>query len=554
MPPRASNLRPVPPLAAIAFRMIMATIWAVFRRNRAHLRTYSSRQCACGQTRAIFPPRRDYTTQGHATHISGLTSTSDDPSITAAILARALAAPSRNAVITSRGTFTWETLATAVTDIALTLREEYSTVPTPIAIVMAGDPLTVAALLACDLVSRPAVLLHPLSTRARIRAALQDSRAGLLLQLDQSSVDYGWKQPATEIRHGLSWTDLAARWGLRDRLNTRVVDGFVAHQTSGSMGQPKLALRTRHAVRIEADMVSRALFMSDTDVVVCASAVSHSYGCIGGLLVPLMAGASINLPRNVAEARTMIEDSKPSIVFGLGPMYEQLANSGLDLRRSFHAVRLAFSAGAPLAPGLFERLQADAGIHIRQDYGTTETGTIALDLDIEPRSDVVGRPLPHVTVRLVPPADTPLASHEAGEVVVQSPALAQGYFVNGEVQAFDEPDAWYRTQDAGSWFGDQLRIHRRLRPFVWIEGDAVSPDCVEHLIKAMPGVLNVAVAPRISAGKTRLAAVVATMDHSSDEVEAWCRDHLPQNWIPESVVCLERLPRTPAGKIVYPYS
>jgi long-chain acyl-CoA synthetase len=398
------------------------------------------------------------------------------------------------------------------------------------------------------------VLLHPTATEGEIRSAAHASSAKLLLRSNQSPQYLDVVGEGPEVAHGLNWTDLSPAKSMgREEHSQPHQAGFLCHQTSGTLGSSKLALRTRLAVRTEMDILCRTLKLTEHDVVLCGSAVSHSYGCIGGLLTPLLAGATVILTRTPAETRTALSDALPSIVFGLGPSYAELVDGRPALGDHLRGVRFAFSAGAPLPEGLFKRFLARFGVPIRQDYGTSETGTISLDLAGTPESRCVGETLPHMDVRLKPPVGIPLEPGEEGEIVVRSPALARGYLVAGRLSPCTDELGWYHTQDAGSWVGASLCVNRRLRALPSINGELVNLDRVERAIGEMPGVVEVVISPETDAGRFILVAGVATRERTLDEIQNWCVQRLPRNWVPGRISVFERLPRTPAGKILRKY-
>lgn len=477
-----------------------------------------------------------------------------DESIADAILTRARETGSRLALRTSFGSWTGTELVDATIRTAQILRHRYAGIGSPVLILMDGDPYCVAAFLAVDLVGRTAVLLHPSSTGEEMRSAAASTCAQLLLQSKHAPVCRNILGEQIEEIEGLIWTSLSPdEAGLPEAAERQRPPGFLCQQTSGTMGRSKLALRTRSAVRIEMDVLQRSLLLTAGDGVLCSSAVSHSYGCIGGLLTPLLAGAAVILARTPEETRAVLLETEPSIVYGLGPTYVGVINGPENLDEHLKKVRFAFSAGAPLLAGLFQQFKERFAVPIRQNYGTSESGTISLDLSPMPQPPGVGHPLQHMETRLRPPADIPLEPGEAGEILVRSRALARGYLVGGRVTPCTDDWGWYATQDAGSWVDDSLCIMRRLRPLPFINGEPVNLEHVERVIRAMPGVVEVVVWPGTDEGRSVLVAGVATHVRTAEEVQTWTRQRLPHSWVPDRVTVFERLPRSPAGKILNQY-
>ncbi len=149
----------------------------------------------------------------------------------------------------------------------------------------------------------------------------------------------------------------------------------------------------------------------------------------------------------------------------------------------FSRVRVAYTAGEAIGPDLFSFYRS-IGVNLKQLYGSTETAVfVCLQPDHQARADTVGVPIEGVQVKL----------SDAGEVMVKSAGLLQGYYKNpqatGEVL---DADGWYRTGDAG--FIDasgHLKIIDRAKdvgklrggPF---DGALFAPKYVENKLKFFP--------------------------------------------------------------------
>jgi long-chain acyl-CoA synthetase len=139
------------------------------------------------------------------------------------------------------------------------------------------------------------------------------------------------------------------------------------------------------------------------------------------------------------------------------------------------AARLAFSGGSPLPPHLVGWYTA-LGLPLIEAYGMTENFAIShTGVPGRLKAGAVGEPLPGVECQLA----------DDGEVLVRSPAQAQGYWRDAELTAavFDT-DGWLHTGDRGEVGADgQLRITGRLRDaFKTAKAEFVWPATVENAV------------------------------------------------------------------------
>ena len=429
----------------------------------------------------------------------------------------------------------------------------------PLAIVMASEVESVAALLAAERAQRPASLIPRSLPPEEMRQILLDCGASLLfvppsarkmvegLELGDASAD----DRVPDARWVVLPTDADGFPPLAEE------DVFFCQLTSGSLGVSRFAARTRRGVLAEIRAVVERLRLTRQDRVLCASSIAHSYGLVGGLLASLSVGAQAVLTEGPDGLRRALQHGPaPSVVFGLGPAYRGLLDgAGLSAPLALGNVRFALSAGAPLPGGLFESFHDRYGIPIRQDYGTTETGTISIDAPDKAKPETVGRPLPHLEVRAVPPARIPLEPGEMGEIQVRGEAVAVGYLGPRGLVPCTGPDGWYRTGDAGSLDGSGcLRVGRRLRAPILAGPIEVRPEVVERAIEALPGVREVVALQSFDGPDRALLKVVVVGPNLDEEaIRRWSRARLSPDHRPDAVEMLDQLPRSPAGKVLHKY-
>jgi long-subunit acyl-CoA synthetase (AMP-forming) len=118
-------------------------------------------------------------------------------------------------------------------------------------------------------------------------------------------------------------------------------------------------------------------------------------------------------------------------------------------------IRIAYTAGAAIGPDLF-RFYRSIGINMKQLYGSTETcAYVCLQPDDAVKLDTVGKPAPHVEVRI----------GDNGEVLVRGPMLLTEYYNRPDATAESiDPQGYFRTGDAGLFDADgQLSIIDRAK-------------------------------------------------------------------------------------------
>jgi len=144
--------------------------------------------------------------------------------------------------------------------------------------------------------------------------------------------------------------------------------------------------------------------------------------------------------------------------------------------------RMIASGAAPISPTLLD-WYAKLGITIREVYGMTETfGQGTTTACGGARAGSVGKPYDTVEIKL---GDGALNGGEAGEVLLRTPALMDGYYREPEkTREVITADGFYRSGDLGQISPDgSLHIVGRVREqFKTGKGKFVSPAPIEGLL------------------------------------------------------------------------
>jgi long-chain acyl-CoA synthetase len=345
--------------------------------------------------------------------------------------------------------------------------------------------------------------------------------------------------------------------GAAPAVAARPDDPVLCLSSSGSTGRPKPVERTHRQLLFETERLTRALALSGDDRVLGVAPFSHVNGLMRSMVAGLLSGATlVTMPRfersGVAAA---IQEHRITVFVGVPFMFAVLAETRWPRPADFSSLRLCLSASAPLRRQTALAFPDRYGAPLRQLYGTTETGTIALNLDPDFRgtADSVGRPLEGVEVAVVSPGGRPLPPGEVGEIGIRSPAAARGYLgaPAQTVAAFRE--GYFFPGDVG--YADaagRLYLTGRTSLFINRGAHKVNPYELEELLERHPKVREVAVVGVAGEhGEEKVkAVVVASEPCDPEEIIAFCRSRLADFKIPSIVELRTELPRSASGKVL----
>jgi len=326
--------------------------------------------------------------------------------------------------------------------------------------------------------------------------------------------------------------------------------------TSGSTGRPKGAL-LHHQGIVEFSLAQNRVWPVDPLRTLNYFPVNH-VGCVVDISTPtLVAGGTIifleqfspaDSLRLIAQEGVTLWGSVPT-VFQLQLMQPDFASYDLS------AIQLIVWEGAAMPRETIERL-LDLGRPLATNYGMTEScGAMTV---IEPTRDLdllsggVGFAFPGVDVRIVDEADREIADGEEGEVQARSPFNMLGYWRREDATAEALRDGWLATGDLGRRNADgSITLVGRAKEMFKSGGYNVYPREVENVLESHEAVEMAAVvaAPDPLWDEVGVAYVVLRSALSTEELLAYCRDHLANYKIPKTVVMLDRLPLLPIGKV-----
>jgi long-chain acyl-CoA synthetase len=330
------------------------------------------------------------------------------------------------------------------------------------------------------------------------------------------------------------------------------------HQyTSGSTGAPKRVIRTHGNLLFELERLATAFHVGEEHRFLGAAPFSHVNGLVRTMLTSMFVGATLHPMRQFHRRGALELIARERITFfcAVPYMFIVLADTPIRGTVDLSSLQTVFSASAPLLPDDSRRFQAKYGHWVRQLYGSTETGTISVNLDPDPAAHLesVGLPLPDVRVDVVDDFGRPVAAGVEGEVVIASPGAITGYAGNAEATAASFREGFYRSGDLGRKGADgHLTLTGRTKFLINRGGFKVNPLEVEQAIQSHPKVREVAVVgvPGPHGDDVVRCVVVASGSCTAEEIVRHCEGRIADYKIPSRIEFRDALPKSETGKLL----
>ena len=282
----------------------------------------------------------------------------------------------------------------------------------------------------------------------------------------------------------------------------------------------------------------------------------HGNG-MGGMMASVLYGASVVFPRRFSASRfwDLVDLYRPTFLWTLVPLVNILMGRPESPRDRRHHLRALIVLGAARsAPAIEERF----GAPVIDWYGMTEAGYGTYTrLDEARRPGSAGRRFPGSTMTILREDGTEALPGEPGEVVFGRGTIAfDGYLRDDQATAAVIDDRWFHTGDLGYFDEDGYFFFvDRKKDIVRRGGENISSVEVEGILRTHPQVADAAVLgkPDPVLGERVVAFVVPAEGLEVPDaagIQSHVGAHLAKFKVPEEVHLVDRLPRTPTGKII----
>jgi acyl-[acyl-carrier-protein]-phospholipid O-acyltransferase/long-chain-fatty-acid--[acyl-carrier-protein] ligase len=320
--------------------------------------------------------------------------------------------------------------------------------------------------------------------------------------------------------------------------------------TSGTEGVPKGVVLSHRNVLSNVAQAEARIDFGREDRLFMALPAFHSFGFMGGIVLPLISGVPTYLYPSPLHYRTV-----PELIYGICATYlfgtdtflagyARMANP-----YDFRSLRKIVAGGEPVKETTRRIYMEKFGLRILEGYGVTETSPVlAFNTPMFNKFGTVGRLFPGVQARL----EKVEGVDEGGRLFVKGPNVMLGYLRADKPGVLEPPpDGWYDTGDIVA-IDEQgyIAIKGRAKRFAKVGGEMVSLAAVEMLAAELWPNYNSAVVAVSDARKgERLILVTDKPSATRADFQAYARGkHAHDLMFPSEVIILDKLPLLGSGK------
>ncbi len=337
--------------------------------------------------------------------------------------------------------------------------------------------------------------------------------------------------------------------------------------TGGTTGFPKGCVSTHTGMVSFVEEVRQAgegYIQDGREVFIMVNPLFHqmAQGVILGMVLSRGNTAVLMPIPQVDSILEAIQRHRGTLFLGAPTLYRMILENDRLNRYDLSSLKYCWSGGDVLPLEVFNRWKKKFGIPIRQVFGSTEVGFVAMSpLDREPLTGSVGLPLPSREIRIVDPATLEsLPPNTPGELLVTSDYIHKGYWNKPEETAASyveiEGKTWYRMKDFIRRDEDgQLYYVDRSADVIKYKGYRISCSEIEAVLQDHPAIVGACVigVPDPKVGERIKAIVVLKQDArgvGGTELMKWCRDRLAPYKVPGYIEFRDMLPKSKVGKLL----
>jgi acyl-CoA synthetase (AMP-forming)/AMP-acid ligase II len=329
--------------------------------------------------------------------------------------------------------------------------------------------------------------------------------------------------------------------------------------TSGTTGDPKAVLHIHNTSNYMCWVLNDGQRITSDSVFLTFLPAGLNWG-LGCVCQALFAECTLVLQDvfRAEETLALIEREKVTHFCCAPAHLVALLNVPTFDKYDLSSLKMSMTGGASCPIEVIREVQARLPGKLLEMYGMLEVGSqsqTTYEEDPESVCGLVGKEQPGMQLKAIDAEGRDCPPGVPGEVLTRGPSVMVGYYNNAAAneKAFSG-DGWFHTGDVGI-FNEQgyLQIVGRTKEMIIRGGANIYPREIEEALYENPKVRDAAIVglpdPRLG---ERVCACIVPKDGETiafDEVVEFLRRRVATYKLPEQLVILTELPRTPTGKV-----
>lgn len=335
--------------------------------------------------------------------------------------------------------------------------------------------------------------------------------------------------------------------------------------TSGSTGFPKGVMMTHQSMVYTSWSLIEYLRLTEEDRILLVLPLAFDYG-LYQLIMAITVGGTLLVEQSFAFPASVyktIEKYTPTVFPGVPTIYAMMINANKQNGLSFPCIQKVTNTAAALPSEFIPDLRKIfPNALIFKMYGLTECKRVCyLEpelVDVKP--DSVGKAIPGTEVFLLSPEGNPVPAGVPGILHIRGPHVMLGYWNKEELsnqmlKPGKLPGEKILCSNDLFVMDDEgfLYFQGRTDDIIKTRGEKVSPLEIEKLIYKVKGVSEVVVLgfPDEILGESIVAFVSldGVYPSKTEEIQRECIRNLEPFMVPQKIIILDEMPKSPNGKI-----
>jgi acyl-CoA synthetase (AMP-forming)/AMP-acid ligase II len=342
-------------------------------------------------------------------------------------------------------------------------------------------------------------------------------------------------------------------------LPSKLLEIFSIIYTSGTTGRPKGVMLSETNLVVATDAIMEHLRLTPQDTGLVTMSYAHCAGLLH-MLAQLRAGAKIVTGEQytlIGQFLSAVKKHHVTILPAVPSFYALLLKHPKQkIRPYLQSVRVVETSSAMVNSSLIRNMaEIFPSATQYNTYGLTEAPRATYMTICSTDTDKnlsVGAPTAGVSIDVFNQQFQRCQPYEEGEIIINGPNLALGYWKNPEKTAVAFSAAGFRTGDVG--YIDKkgfLFLKGRMDDMIKIGAEAVYPDEIEEVIASYPGVSDVlayGVQDEIRDNTIHVNIVCRDSNIVEKDILDYCRDKLEKYKVPSRITFCEGITLEESGK------